>query len=84
MKGVMDVTTVEVDLAPQGLGMGHPVNSGGRSNLCNGTARKQKIYVRLLLSIDRRESTESAMETVCNEAYREVSSFHTFERQGCK
>jgi adenosine deaminase len=63
VKGVMDVTTVEVDLAPQGLGMGHPVNSGGRSNLCNGTARKQKIYVRLLLSIDRRESTESAMET---------------------
>lgn len=30
---------------------------------CDGIQRK-KIYVRLLLSIDRRETTESAMETV--------------------
>ncbi|XP_058194378.1 N6-mAMP deaminase [Rhododendron vialii] len=64
LKGLRDVTTVEVDLAPQDLGMGNPVNSGGSGNLCNGTARKQKIYVRLLLSIDRRETTDSAMETV--------------------
>ncbi|KAF7149591.1 hypothetical protein RHSIM_Rhsim02G0110500 [Rhododendron simsii] len=64
VKGLRDVTTVEVDLAPQDLGIGNPVNSGGSGNLCNGTARKQKIYVRILLSIDRRETTDSAMETV--------------------
>ena len=28
-------------------------------------AKRKKIYVRLLLSIDRRETTAAAMETVC-------------------
>ena len=64
LKGLRDVATVDVDLACQDLSMKNSVDSCAISNLCDGTTRK-KIYVRLLLSIDRRESTESAMETVC-------------------
>ncbi|CAL5409605.1 unnamed protein product [Camellia sinensis] len=63
VKGLRAVATVEVDLAPRDLGTGNPVNSCAITDLCDGTARK-KIYVRLLLSIDRRETTASAMETV--------------------
>lgn len=54
----VDVAFVSHD-ADAGIGLGSvPVN-----DTCNGTGRK-KIYVRLLLSIDRRETTEAAMETV--------------------
>ncbi|KAL7212105.1 hypothetical protein ACSBR2_014885 [Camellia fascicularis] len=63
VKGLRAVATVEVDLAPRDLDTGNPVNSCAITDLCDGTARK-KIYVRLLLSIDRRETTASAMETV--------------------
>ncbi|XP_052183598.1 N6-mAMP deaminase isoform X2 [Diospyros lotus] len=63
LKGLSDVATVDVDLACQDLSTKNSVDSCAISNLCDGTTRK-KIYVRLLLSIDRRESTESAMETV--------------------
>lgn len=34
------------------------------SQQLNKSCGRKKIYVRLLLSIDRRETTESAMETV--------------------
>lgn len=54
MEGLRAVSSVDVDYAPTGL----------KTNTFNGTRRK-KIYVRFLLSIDRRESTEAAMETVC-------------------
>ncbi|KAL6992745.1 adenosine deaminase [Sarracenia purpurea var. burkii] len=63
LEGLRNVTAVEVDLAPQGFGIKNSGSSFGISNLCNG-AEKKKIYVRLLLSIDRRETTASAMETV--------------------
>ncbi|KAF4372513.1 hypothetical protein CsatB_012761 [Cannabis sativa] len=63
--GLKAVTAVDVDFMPRdgdgdaGSGM-DPVL---KSDTCNGTERK-KIYIRLLLSIDRRETTEAAMETV--------------------
>ncbi|KAE8728823.1 putative cytochrome P450 [Hibiscus syriacus] len=53
MEGLRAVSSVDVDYSPTGL----------KTDTVNGTARK-KIYVRFLLSIDRRESTEAAMETV--------------------
>jgi adenosine deaminase len=39
------------------------LNSIAMNDACDGT-KKKKIYVRLLLSIDRRETTEAAIETV--------------------
>lgn len=60
LEGIRAVSTVEVDIVPHNLGRG---NNGSISNLCNGTMKK-KIYVRLLLSIERRETTASAMETI--------------------
>ncbi|XVF26005.1 hypothetical protein REPUB_Repub13aG0263000 [Reevesia pubescens] len=53
MEGLRAVNSVDVDYAPAGL----------KTNTINGATRK-KIFVRFLLSIDRRESTEAAMETV--------------------
>ncbi|WRX28043.1 Adenosine deaminase domain - like 3 [Theobroma cacao] len=53
MEGLKAVSSVDVDYAPAGL----------KTNTFNGTTRK-KLYIRFLLSIDRRESTEAAMETV--------------------
>lgn len=35
------------------------------ANYRHGGRERKRIFVRLLLSIDRRESTEAAMETVC-------------------
>lgn len=64
MEGLRAVSSVEVDFAYCNLGRGGSVNSCANSGICNGTRRK-KIYVRLLLSIDRRETTAAAMETVC-------------------
>lgn len=64
VEGLRAVSKVEVDFAYNELGTGGPIDSIRKGDSCNGTARK-KIYVRLLLSIDRRESTEAAMETVC-------------------
>ncbi|KAK4755064.1 hypothetical protein SAY87_008821 [Trapa incisa] len=56
IKGLRAVTTVDVDFGC------HEMESDA-SDVCIGSPRK-KIYIRLLLSIDRRESTASAMETV--------------------
>ncbi|MBA0748157.1 hypothetical protein Gogos_005005 [Gossypium gossypioides] len=53
MEGLRAVSSVDVDYSPAGL----------KTNTFNGSTR-QKMYVRFLLSIDRRESTEAAMETV--------------------
>ncbi|CAH2053071.1 unnamed protein product [Thlaspi arvense] len=50
------VSEVDVDFVKE-------FNSQKLHNACDLVGRK-KIYVRLLLSIDRRETTESAMETV--------------------
>lgn len=63
VEGLRAVSAVDVDFAPHSMGVRHPVNSKNTNDACNGTKRK-RIYVRLLLSIDRRETTEAAMETV--------------------
>ncbi|XP_059661932.1 N6-mAMP deaminase [Cornus florida] len=55
LEGLRSVSVVDVDYAPHNL--------SSITDTCNGTVRK-KIYVRLLLSIDRRETTASAIETV--------------------
>lgn len=64
VEGLRAVSTVEVDFASCESGTGVATNSFCKSDTCDGTVRK-KIFVRLLLSIDRRETTEAAMETVC-------------------
>ncbi|KAK9268054.1 hypothetical protein L1049_010493 [Liquidambar formosana] len=63
VEGLRAVSTVDIAFTPHDLGAGIPANSPPVKDLCNGTTRK-KIYVRLLLSIDRRETTAAAMETV--------------------
>ena len=67
VEGLRNISAVDVDFMPHDLDVGSGdasllVSSGTAT--CNGTTRR-KIYVRLLLSIDRRETTEAAMETVC-------------------
>lgn len=58
LKGIRSVNSVEVDLNTDASSHSHFVG-----DFCNGSGSK-KIYVRLLLSIDRRETAEAAMETV--------------------
>lgn len=65
VNGLKAVSAVDVDFAPGYLGEGNPRKSGPVNDICNGTTRR-KIFVRLLLSIDRRETTADAMETVSN------------------
>ncbi|XP_057764848.1 N6-mAMP deaminase isoform X2 [Salvia miltiorrhiza] len=62
LEGIRSVNSVEVDLSGKLKtdASAHPHSVDG---LCNGIGSK-KIYVRLLLSIDRRETAEAAMETV--------------------
>ena len=62
VKGLRAVGAVDVDFASRYEG--NPLESGPVDGICNGTTEK-KIFVRLLLSIDRRETTADAMETVC-------------------
>lgn len=64
IEGLKAVSSVDVNFMPRDANAGSFMNSQPISETCNGTTRK-KIYVRLLLSIDRRETTEAAMETVC-------------------
>lgn len=64
MEGVRAVSTVDVVFPHNNVDAGSHIISVPVNDMCNGTTRK-KIYVRLLLSIDRRESTAAAMETVC-------------------
>ncbi|KAG6691548.1 hypothetical protein I3842_10G068700 [Carya illinoinensis] len=63
MEGVRAVSTVDVVFPHNNVDAGSHIISVPVNDMCNGTTRK-KIYVRLLLSIDRRESTAAAMETV--------------------
>ncbi|GMH05323.1 hypothetical protein Nepgr_007163 [Nepenthes gracilis] len=63
IEGLRNVSTVDVDFAPTNIGSRRMVNPAHVNSTCNGTMTK-KIYVRLLLSIDRRETSASAMETV--------------------
>ncbi|KAL8151195.1 hypothetical protein V2J09_021003 [Rumex salicifolius] len=58
--GLRAVNTVDVDFTACNVGLDTSVN---RVHGIDGI-RRRKIYVRLLLSIDRREDTASAMETV--------------------
>ncbi|KAF8404273.1 hypothetical protein HHK36_009155 [Tetracentron sinense] len=58
--GLRAVNTIDVAFLPSDMGLKNSVRS---PLIDNGTTRR-KIYVRLLLSIDRRESTAAAMETV--------------------
>ncbi|GAB2301098.1 hypothetical protein Dimus_035130 [Dionaea muscipula] len=59
IKGLRAVGSVDVDFAPASIGA-----SRLDSNNVSHVMTRKKIFVRLLLSIDRRETTSSAMETV--------------------
>ncbi|OVA10568.1 Adenosine/AMP deaminase domain [Macleaya cordata] len=63
INGLRSVEAVDVDFIPSKMGQKNSTMNLSTDDMCNGTARK-KIYVRLLLSIDRRETTAAAMETV--------------------
>ncbi|XP_075659293.1 N6-mAMP deaminase-like [Castanea sativa] len=62
MEGLRAVITVDVAFAPHNVDAGSLRESLLINDACDG--KKKKIYVLLLLSIDRRESTAAAMETV--------------------
>ncbi|GAV69115.1 A_deaminase domain-containing protein [Cephalotus follicularis] len=63
VKGLKSVTAVDVDFASCTVDTKSIVNPLLTNDTCNASTRK-KIYVRLLLSIDRRETTVAAIETV--------------------
>ncbi|KAE9591448.1 hypothetical protein Lal_00039040 [Lupinus albus] len=65
LKGLRSVNSVDVDFAPHSEDSKTFLNPlpSTTEDKCNRDSRK-KIFVRLLLSIDRRETTEAAMETV--------------------
>lgn len=56
VEGLKSVTSLDVNFSSS--------NDDDLEKKCEAPTGK-KIYVRLLLSIDRRESTAAAMETVC-------------------
>lgn len=56
IEGLRSISEVDIDFVTAS-------DSRKLHNVCDGIGRK-KIYVRLLLSIDRRETTDSAIETV--------------------
>ncbi|MED6146342.1 hypothetical protein PIB30_033546 [Stylosanthes scabra] len=65
LEGIRSVSSVDVALIPyteDHRNLLDPLCTA-TNDKCNGDGRK-KIFVRLLLSIDRRETTEAAMETV--------------------
>ncbi|XP_057421351.1 N6-mAMP deaminase-like isoform X2 [Lotus japonicus] len=65
LEGLRAVSSVDVAFTPYSeelTSLSNPVLSV-TNDICNGSMRK-KIFVRLLLSIDRRETAEAAMETV--------------------
>lgn len=66
LEGIKAVNTVDVAFRPHNADVSSVKSSSLINDTCNGSTRKE-IYVRLLLSIDRRETTEAAMETVCRE-----------------
>ncbi|XP_051124730.1 N6-mAMP deaminase [Andrographis paniculata] len=62
LEGIRSVNSVEVDLSDEVVNP-DTATSHVVGDISNGEASK-KVYVRLLLSIDRRETAEAAMETV--------------------
>lgn len=66
LEGLRAVSSVDVAFIPYSeeelRDLSNPIHSA-TNNKCNENTRK-KIFVRLLLSIDRRETAEAAMETV--------------------
>lgn len=65
IQGLRAVASVDVHFVPRTEQAASSLNSQSIENSFNGSAKK-KIYVRLLLSIDRRETTIAALETVCS------------------
>jgi adenosine deaminase len=61
IKGLKEVEAVDVALFDSNFRTNETLNS----KLLDGDAKKKKIYVRLLLSIDRRETASAALDTVC-------------------
>lgn len=64
VKGLKSVEDVDVVLFDSNLRNDEKLSCTPMSDLGGDTKRK-KIYVRLLLSIDRRETTSAALDTVC-------------------
>ncbi|XP_021310580.1 adenosine deaminase-like protein isoform X2 [Sorghum bicolor] len=60
IKGLKEVEAVDVALFDSNFRTNETLNS----KLLDGDAKKKKIYVRLLLSIDRRETASAALDTV--------------------
>lgn len=65
IEGLRKVDAVDIDFTYTEVRLEKKGKSCEMGNECDGISRK-KIHVRLLLSIDRRETLEAAMETVCN------------------
>ncbi|KAI3440134.1 uncharacterized protein J3R85_003741 [Psidium guajava] len=63
VQGLRAVASVDVHFVPETEEAAISFNSQSVENSFDGSAKK-KIYVRLLLSIDRRETTIAALETV--------------------
>lgn len=68
INGIQAVDTVDVDFVTSGASHS-PLSETTPVNCISNCKKRKKIYVRLLLSIDRRETTASAMETVLSEDY---------------
>jgi len=63
VEGLRAVSAVDIDFIPYKFKTQDSLNSIAMNDACDGT-KKKRMYVRLLLSIDRRETTEAAIETV--------------------
>ncbi|XP_074560123.1 N6-mAMP deaminase [Curcuma longa] len=72
INGIQAVDTVDVDFVTSGASHS-PLSETTPVNCISNCKKRKKIYVRLLLSIDRRETTASAMETV--KLARELKDF---------
>lgn len=75
--GLTAVDSVEVAFLPSTVNARNLTNFLPNEVTYNQTQRK-KIFVRLLLSIDRRETTAAAMETVCWLLFLFFPEFVTF------
>lgn len=62
INGIRSADTVDVTFIASDVINGNSIKSVPKNGICLN--EKKKIYVRLLLSIDRRETTEAALETV--------------------
>ena len=64
IKGLKAVDTVDVVLFDSNLTTSETLSCTPMIELDNHS-KKKKIFIRLLLSIDRRETTSTALDTVC-------------------